>query len=262
MMLARDWSIRCYHEALEPPLGVRRESCFITFTYDPEHLPADHGVDPREMKRVLKELRRRADPRHKLRYFLVGEYGGVTYRPHYHMLLYGESFREDGVVYKVENGRQFWTNERLDAVWKKGVALIGELTPETAAYTAGYCLKKLKDKEEVLGRFDEKTGEAWTVHPTFRRMSLKPGLGSAFFAKYGNTDIVAHDQVVMPNGVAVPVPRYYDKLTEVVEPERMEEIKRERADKIAAQKEDRTPRRLREREDLALSAEKRRQKRL
>ena len=42
-------------------------------------------------------------------------------------------------------------------------------------------------------------------------MSLKPGIGAGWWAKYGQSDVVPRDKVVI-NGVEATVPKYYDKL--------------------------------------------------
>ena len=50
---ARDWSTRCYHEA-----SVHEANCFVTLTFDPEHLPRDWSVDPRPLQLFHKRVNR------------------------------------------------------------------------------------------------------------------------------------------------------------------------------------------------------------
>ena len=85
---------------------------FITLTYDDEHVPGmiintgeimrkvQYAWKPGEkrpesvqtllytdVQKFLKRLRKAY--KSKLRYFIAGEYGEQTARPHYHMILYG-----------------------------------------------------------------------------------------------------------------------------------------------------------------------------
>ena len=58
-------------------------------------------------------------------------------------------------------------------------------------------------------------------------MSLKPGIGANWFEKYGKTDVIPHDSVIVKSKEA-KVPRYYDILMERQDPKRFEEIKKAR----------------------------------
>lgn len=71
------------------------------------------------------------------------------------------------------------------------------------------------------------TGEIISRNPEFCRMSLKPGIGATWFAKYGNSDVVVRDSVVI-NGVESTVPRYYDKLLKRSDPMKYDDIKTQR----------------------------------
>lgn len=94
---ARQWAMRCYHEA-----SLHPENCFLTLTYDPENYPRDHAgyptLDHREFQLFMKKLRqyiRRQDRKEyqamvealpndakipklqhrKIKFFMCGEYG-------------------------------------------------------------------------------------------------------------------------------------------------------------------------------------------
>jgi len=129
-------------------------SCFPTLTYTDETLPVDGSLDPDHTSLWLKRLRRRLGPTRPVRYYLIGEYGDETFRPHYHAALFGLSSLE---------------NELLSRSWAMGGTLLGTLTAESAQYIAGYVTKKMtaKDDPRLLGR-----------HPEFARMSLRPGIGA------------------------------------------------------------------------------------
>ena len=89
----RKWTYRMLFEAMK-----HDHSAFITLTY--ENAPEFYGVqtlDPEHTKRFIDRLRKRLKrdtslPHYfpkKIRYFLVGEYGDESDRPHYHLALFG-----------------------------------------------------------------------------------------------------------------------------------------------------------------------------
>ena len=129
-------------------------SSFATLTYDDDHLPVDGSLVPRDTQLWLKRLRALLGPTRPLRYYLVGEYGDETFRPHYHAALYGLSELE---------------SDTLLQSWTHGNVMLGSLTRESAQYIAGYVVKKMTahDDPRLNGR-----------HPEFARMSLRPGIGA------------------------------------------------------------------------------------
>lgn len=142
----RLWSVRI---VLESYLHV--QSAFATLTYAPESCPVE--LKPSHVQLFLKRLRRRYEPA-RLRYFAVGEYGDRTFRPHYHLALFGVHVADGHIV--------------SDA-WGRGFVQLGELNEKSAMYVAGYVCKKMTSAEDprLLGR-----------HPEFARMSLRPhGIG-------------------------------------------------------------------------------------
>ena len=82
------WFFRLYNEQKNAKTAL-----FITLTYDDEHLSyTDNGsmcLNYKDTQLFWKRLRKaqpKGDP--KIRYFLVGEYGSKTHRPHYHAILF------------------------------------------------------------------------------------------------------------------------------------------------------------------------------
>lgn len=143
----RLWAFRIILEAYKHPY-----SCFCTFTYNDESLPGDGSLRPDDFSRFLDTYRKSIRPE-KVRYFMVGEYGDETWRPHYHAALFGVPR----------------TDDRIQHAWKLGFVHAGDLTPQSAAYLAGYVTKKLTSAEDVRlgGRY-----------PEFARMSLRPGIAA------------------------------------------------------------------------------------
>lgn len=154
---------------------VHSASSFVTLTYAPEHMPENATLVPKHTQEWLKRLRKAVYPR-RLRYFLVGEYGDETQRPHYHLALYGLGILDRDVIHDT---------------WGKGHVMVGELTPASAQYVAGYVTKKMTKKEDIRlkGRY-----------PEFARMSLRPGLGASAMLEVGK----AVSASSVPVGLIVP----------------------------------------------------------
>lgn len=216
---AQSWAIRCAHES-----QMHQRNCFLTLTYDGDHLPEDGALDIEHTQLFLKRLRKCFSYK-KLRFFLCGEYGSEAYtrRPHYHLLLFGEDFSLD----RIQMSDGTYTSRTLNKLWPKGRHQIGNLTYASAAYTAQYTLKKQKDVEhaDYPTHTDLETGECRPV-PPFVNMSRNPGLGSSWFLKYGS-DVYPSDECVI-NGRKMRPPRYYDALLKRYKPALHDEMKKRR----------------------------------
>ena len=77
---SNEWGTRIYHE-----LDYYPESCFLTLTYDEEHLPDDYGLHKKHLQDFFKRLRKNTGK--KIKYYAVGEYGENYDRPHYHCIM-------------------------------------------------------------------------------------------------------------------------------------------------------------------------------
>lgn len=232
--------------ALRKALG-RRVSCilhsytataFPTLTTRPSStLQSDgHPVEP-DIKLV------RLKP--TLRYYYGGEYGEKYGRPHYHLCLFGIDFDDKQYVHTTELGYKLYESPTLTKLWKYGQHSIGELTWETAAYTARYIMKKItgKRQKEHYEIIDKDTGEILcTKLPEYNDMSRKPGIASTWLDKYHN-DVYNNDNVIV-RGKKTRPPRYYDKEQEKRMPEQMERIKLARQIEIHHMRENLHPDRL------------------
>lgn len=133
-------------------------SCFVTLTYSDDFLPEGGSLVPEHPQLFLKRLRKAVSP-HKIRFYLVGEYGDKTFRPHYHLALYGLSADDYQVI------ADAWSVSGVPI----GHVVVGTLTFESAGYVAGYVTKKMTKPDDA--RLDGR-------HPEFCRMSLRPGIGA------------------------------------------------------------------------------------
>lgn len=216
---SRQWAVRLMKE-----FRLHDKACFLTLTYDDAHLPRlPNGLPTLVLEDVqlfFKRLRKQLSP-NPLRFFQCGEYGEETFRPHHHVVLFGEDFGMDRV--RVEDSRSGfpqYTSAVLSKSWGNGRCTISEVSFESAAYVARYCLKKVTGKNSddfYKGR-----------KPEFVTMSRRPGIGSGYFEEYVD-EIYAHDEVIPAIGRPPGLPpKYFDRLLEKVDPLLFEKVKKSR----------------------------------
>ena len=132
----QEWAVRCACESLD-----HKVSSFITLTYDDEHLRALNRYDP---LKFIKSLRNCG---FKVRYFGCGERGSKSFRPHYHIIVFGylpDDLQYDG---ESESGQALYYSKFVEKLWNKGRCVVQIFSPEVAGYVAGYTSKKLGDDE-------------------------------------------------------------------------------------------------------------------
>lgn len=238
---SRQWAVRIMHEA-----QMHDYTCFVTLTYSDEFLPDCGSLKYRDFQLFMKKLRKKLGV--PVRFFMCGEYGEKFWRPHFHACLFGACFGDRYPWRRSPAGFQLSRSPLLESIWTQGAAEIGELTFESAAYVARYCMKKITGDmaESHYTRLDVTTGELYPVVPEFCRMSLKPGIGFRWFDKW-KADVFPHDYI-MVNGMKVKPPRYYDRLLQMVDPFGFDDVGFARLDKALAFVDDCTVDRLRVRE--------------
>lgn len=186
------WSVR-----LEEELKVSTSALFVTLTYNERMVPVGSdgllSLDKRDVQLFMKRLRRNNKEK-TLRYYLVGEYGENTNRPHYHALIFNLT-PDERVAYDL-----------ITKAWKKGLKSIGEVhigkvTPASIGYVTKYMIQK---EQEFKGR-----------EPPFSLMSRRPGLGTNYIEKYGefHKANITRNYHTSETGIKRPLPRFYkDKL--------------------------------------------------
>lgn len=201
---SRQWAVRMQHEA-----ALHDDNCFITLTYDDEFLPSDRSVDVVHFQKFMKRLRERVDV--KFKFYHCGEYGDDLLRPHYHACLFGLDFSDKRYL-KTIKGNRYFVSPLLRSIWCYGNHLIGEVTFESAAYVARYCVKKQTGEQayNYYSRFDLETGEIYTVKPEYATQSN--GIGLKWLERF-HTDVWNGDSnddvVINSRGHSVKPPRYY-----------------------------------------------------
>lgn len=172
----RLWVHRMVLESLCYEAG---QCCFLTLTYSPECLPVDGNLSTEHFTLWLKRFRRALDPV-RIRYFGVGEYGDLSWRPHYHLCVFGVGPECQPIVDRTWNYAPAGTG---------GFVAAYEFNMTTAQYTAGYVVKKMTAKDDW--RLDGRT-------PEFFRVSRNPGIGAPAtelildaFEKNGGADLLS-----------------------------------------------------------------------
>lgn len=224
---SRMWADRCLAEAT-----LHDSSYFVTLTYNDDNLPdAVHPetgeigqyktLHKRDMQLFMKRLRKNYKHDNKIRFFLAGEYGSQTARPHYHALLFGLKLDDLQLYKKTPLGFKLYTSEFLNEVWQyKGYVIIAEVTWETCAYTARYIMKKQKG-----------VGKDWFVEngiqQEFTLMSRKPGIAKEFYNK-NKLDLLRYGEVNISTpkgGRKIRNTKYFDKFLEIEYPGESKENK-------------------------------------
>lgn len=124
---AREWTHRIVLEEM-----MHEESLFITLTYDDDNLPDPPDVKKSHLQLFLKKLRSIYHGKN-IRYYGVGEYGDESWRPHYHIALFGLGQSA------ISNIERSWSENGSS----RGFVYIGTISKDSARYIAGYCVKKL-----------------------------------------------------------------------------------------------------------------------
>lgn len=169
-----DWSIRLQWER-----RLHLDSKFVTLTYADAHLKWHEGHPQLHREHVQLFLKRVRKAGYKLRYYGVGEYGSKTFRPHYHLLLFGDV--PEAVIRKQ---------------WIYGQVHIGTVTEQSVMYCLSYMINKNNWKMSK-GRVR-----------TFNMMSK--GIGKNYLSpamiKWHRAD---RKNYINDHGVRRHLPRYY-----------------------------------------------------
>lgn len=224
---ARQWALRIKHEASE-----HDNNTFITLTYDNEHLPEGGTLVLKDWQDFMKRVRKKYKYK-KLSFYHCGEYGEKQGRPHYHAIIFNHQFTD---LTPIPRKKDLYTSEQLLKLWQhKGHVSVGSVTFESASYVANYVQKKINGpKAEVINqsnglRHYERMmpdGEIITLKPEYATMSRNPGIAANWLAK-NHKDIYPSD-FVTHKGKKQGLPKYYDKQYEILYPDQMEEIKKQR----------------------------------
>lgn len=172
------------------------KSAFVTLTYDDKNLPKDRCLQVYEHQLFMKKLREKVSPL-KIRFLVVGEYGDINWRPHFHYALFGLSpcpAYDGSDDYHCSDPRCV-PCMLIYETWGKGRITNTPFHIKRARYIARYTVKKLTHSEnpQLIAR---------KLTPEFKRQSLKPGIGADFIPKIAQ--VITRYDLLSPSG-DVPV---------------------------------------------------------
>ena len=227
---SRHWANRCMMEASQYAYN-----CFVTLTYNDDHLPYSSSVDclgnerqtptlvKRDLQLFMKRLRKKFG--NGIRFFACGEYGEQSHRPHYHLILFNFDFQDKQFLY-TKDGYNYFISDSLSKIWTNGFSIIGDCTWDSCCYVARYVTKKLYG--------DVAPYEEFNIVPPFLNCSNRPGIGRAYFED-NKEDFIKYGEKYL-NGSSESIRlisnRYTDKILASSFPQEFESFKEKR--KLAA----------------------------
>ena len=242
---SREWANRLMCE-----LQYHEHAYFVTLTYNEKYVPRSYYADPetgeakesltlcpRDLQLFMKRLRK-AFLDCKIRFYACGEYGSETFRPHYHLIIFGLHLtdgypwrwnREDGqnfVYYRSPSLERCWSKkceesttplaqeEKVGNLYEPmGNVEYSDVNWATCAYTARYVTKKLSGPAAEFY-------DTFSLEPPFSRMSRKPGIGRQYYEDHPDLFDDEYMNLSTPKGgLKFRPPRYYEKLFELDDPD-------------------------------------------
>jgi len=197
---AREWAQRLKHE-----LQFWHKYCFVTLTYDDDHIPimeGDYTLWKSDLQNFWKRLRKSIGKGQKIKYLACGEYGDQTSRPHYHAIIFGWM---PGDILRLS--KDVSTSEILEDIWQMGNVSVGSVTDESIHYVTGYVLKKIP--------------EAGRRNRTKEYIAVSQGMGLGYAEMYESK---IQEGILLTDGKDKGIPMYYRRkiLDKISESDRMD----------------------------------------
>lgn len=226
---AREWSTRI---ALDVKYyGSEDNFYFITLTYNDDNIPFTESGYPtlniEDYQLFMKRFRKVQKDLYGIdgvRFYIAGEYGSKTLRPHYHLLVWN-CIISDLQMFRISTtGNHLFTSQMIHDLWYHfqnpddktsprysiGHHLIGKGSLATAMYTAKYVSKGFDD---TIKQYCKKTG----AFAPFSRMSLRPALGLDYLNSLSDADkcqMLERGSIILDTengGYSNAVPRYFKR---------------------------------------------------
>jgi hypothetical protein len=175
------WSFRLMQQE-----KISSSAHFITLTYDTTNVPISSrgflNLSKRDLQLFFKRLRKTHSKDVTIKYYAVGEYGGKTKRPHYHLILFNADV------------------SLINGAWNLGDFHVGDVTGASIGYTLKYISKKWRPAHANDDR-----------QPQFALMSK--GLGGNYLTdamvNWHLQDLENRMYCNLLDGKKISMPRYY-----------------------------------------------------
>lgn len=182
-------------------------SHFLTLTYDEENVPEDGNLNKKHLQAFFKALRK-AQVRFKekvvetysqqkimqhtrisndlnaksIRYYAIGEYGGLFGRPHYHAIIF--NVLPDVLI-------------KAQKIWGKGMVDVGKVETASIHYVTGYVISRIHADPDKAKPFTLISNRSGGIGHQYLTTSVKNRFSKSI------------DRFVVSDGVKWPMPRYY-----------------------------------------------------
>lgn len=213
-MRRSEWAFRMQYETMANP-----NAYFLTLTYDDDNLTEQdtrtglHRANRKHIQDFIRELRRV----HSLRYFGVHEYGSITKRNHYHLIVWltNKDINLDLAL--------------VQKLWKFGFIEKTQLNSARIHYCTKYLNKPFrnawKSEQDIIDdpfyTLDQKKDmliDVFVKNNTFNFMSTRPAIGSQLLDDVDTCKYIVDTALatgnyppVYINGRQFPLPRFYVK---------------------------------------------------
>ncbi|UPW40809.1 replication initiator protein [Sigmofec virus UA08Rod_6752] len=173
----------------------------LNLSYDDEHIHPSHvypftgNLCYDDVCKFWKSLRSSG---RNIKYLVAGEYGGQTFRPHYHALVFGISV-DDDIFYQKTYNRKKKAYICKCKFWPYGDVVVGNVREGGSFYVTKYSTKD--DISSQLYREMKKKGQ---IKPFLR---LSQGLGLRYFLERPHYFMKCG--YMLYKGIKVPIPDYY-----------------------------------------------------
>jgi hypothetical protein len=177
------WAFR-----LEQEYKIAHSANFLTLTYADKHQPYDclgyPTIVKKDVQQFMKNLRKLHPKNHRtIKYYTVGEYGGLSSRPHYHIIMFNHDIT------------------KIQSAWQMGNIHYGTVTPCSIIYSLKYMTKS-------------KTVPAWDGDERLPEFSLfSKGLGKSYLTPqmitWHKNDLDNRMYLNIPGNKKIAMPRYY-----------------------------------------------------
>lgn len=165
----QEWATRCEHE-----MAIHKENCFITLTYNTETLPSIKSFQEREQFTLFLKSLRNSLGNKKIKYIASHEFGGKTFRPHHHLIIFGWSPANQTYLKNTPAGYPIFRSPHLEKLWENGYSSTAEANASTAYYVASYALK---------GKSHTYTNDSGEIITVKDKMTCSRGIGLQYATK-------------------------------------------------------------------------------